>query len=258
MPIPSLSHLRAQQTERKCPGKGCNRPVCRVGLLTRGVAPAAPSRIPAPVANEQAAPATSETAVLAGGCFWGGQGVLPGREWRNQHGSSAGHAGGGARHALRGLSEQNPFDQAEAKRLTRIEPTFADSKQRRKAFGPLAQRCASVIRTPSPESIIPQTTLHADGHAILFEHRPRCSPACNSAQTERRDNAHRRISEGSHGLGRCAVVRRDRRGENVLGGAVARAHHSHAQRLSTTTALSSNASVGTSILIFRKWARSSA
>ena len=45
--------------------------------VSRSIAAEEARTIPAPVADEAAAPgATSEVAVLAGGCFWGVQGVF--------------------------------------------------------------------------------------------------------------------------------------------------------------------------------------
>jgi peptide-methionine (S)-S-oxide reductase len=46
------------------------------GIATRGSAAEVAHAIPAPATDEDAAGATTETAVLAGGCFWGVQGVF--------------------------------------------------------------------------------------------------------------------------------------------------------------------------------------
>ena len=60
--------------------------------LNAGAAAETPHAVPAPAVDEPASPATAEVAVLAGGCFWGVQGVFQHVEGVTN--AVAGYAGG--------------------------------------------------------------------------------------------------------------------------------------------------------------------
>jgi len=47
-----------------------------VAFVASGLAADEPVKVPAPTVDESSASASTETAVLAGGCFWGVQGVF--------------------------------------------------------------------------------------------------------------------------------------------------------------------------------------
>ena len=112
------------------------------GLVLRGVPSAAESArsIPPPALDEQAKPrATSEVAVLAGGCFWGVQGVF-------QHvdgvtSAVSGYAGGAAKTAHYEMVGTNTTGHAES-----VQVTFDPG---RISYGRILQIYFSVAHDPT-------------------------------------------------------------------------------------------------------------
>src|SRR5499433_3206577 len=112
------------------------------GWVKPGSAAEAAHVIPAPAVDEQAASdgqATAETAVLAGGCFWGVQGVF-------QHVSGvtsavSGYAGGAADAAHYEMVSTNTTGHAESVRVT-FDP-------RRITYGRILQIYFSVAHDPT-------------------------------------------------------------------------------------------------------------
>src|SRR5579859_5398965 len=75
--------------------------LCAIGIgfaATRGQAEETPHLVPAPAADEAASSAESETAILAGGCFWGVQGVF--QHVKGVTKAVSGYAGGDKRSAI--------------------------------------------------------------------------------------------------------------------------------------------------------------
>jgi peptide-methionine (S)-S-oxide reductase len=112
------------------------------GIALRGLPSAAESArsIPAPVLDEPSDPqATSEVAILAGGCFWGVQGVF-------QHvdgvtSAVSGYAGGGADTAHYEMVGSNTTGHAESVRVT-FDP-------RHISYGHILQIYFSVAHDPT-------------------------------------------------------------------------------------------------------------
>jgi peptide-methionine (S)-S-oxide reductase len=112
------------------------------GVALRGFPSAAESArlIPPPMLDEPANPhATSEVAILAGGCFWGVQGVF-------QHvdgvtSAVSGYAGGAAKTAHYGMVGTNTTGHAESVRVT-FDP-------RRISYGRILQIYFSVAHDPT-------------------------------------------------------------------------------------------------------------
>ena len=72
--------------------------LCALALGFKAMAAEAPHVIPVPAADEAAGAAASETAVLAGGCFWGVQGVF--QHVKGVTSAVSGYAGGDKRSAI--------------------------------------------------------------------------------------------------------------------------------------------------------------
>src|SRR6478736_5768601 len=108
--------------------------------ISRSIAAEEARTIPAPVADEAALPgATSEVAVLAGGCFWGVQGVF-------QHvdgvtSAVSGYAGGAADTAHYEMVGTHTTGHAESVRIT-FDP-------RRISYGQMLQIYFSVAHNPT-------------------------------------------------------------------------------------------------------------
>jgi peptide-methionine (S)-S-oxide reductase len=84
--------------------------------------------IPPPVLDEPASQqATSEVAVLAGGCFWGGQGLFQHVEGVTS--AVSGYAGGGADTAHYEMVGTNTTGHAESVRVTLAEAYIAQLNQ---------------------------------------------------------------------------------------------------------------------------------
>ena len=112
------------------------------GLALRGLPSAAEGarRILPPVLDEPSNPqATSEVAVLAGGCFWGVQGVFQHVEGVTS--AVSGYAGGGADTAHYEMVGTNPTGHAESVRVT-FDP-------RRISYGHILQIYFSVAHDPT-------------------------------------------------------------------------------------------------------------
>ena len=95
--------------------------------------------IPAPVLNEQASTATSEVAVLAGGCFWGVQGVF--QHVKGVTNAVSGYAGGAKETATYNTVSNGSTGHAEAVRVT------FDPKQI--TYGQILQIYFSVAHDPT-------------------------------------------------------------------------------------------------------------
>ena len=112
------------------------------GLAFRGVPSAAEGArpIPPPVLDEPSGPqATSEVAVLAGGCFWGVQGVF--QHVEGVTGAVSGYAGGSAEAAHYERVATNTTGHAESVRIT-FDP-------RRISYGHILQIYFSVAHDPT-------------------------------------------------------------------------------------------------------------
>jgi len=121
--------------------------------------------IPPPVIDETASPeATSEVAVLAGGCFWGVQGVFQHTEGITS--AVSGYAGGGADTAHYEMVGTNTTGHAEAVRVT-FDP-------RRITYGRILQIYFSVAHDP--------TELNRQGPDVGTQYRSAIFPT-NSEQT---------------------------------------------------------------------------
>jgi peptide-methionine (S)-S-oxide reductase len=121
--------------------------------------------IPPPVIDEPASPeATSEVAVLAGGCFWGVQGVFQHAEGITS--AVSGYAGGGADTAHYEMVGTNTTGHAEAVRVT-FDP-------RRITYGRILQIYFSVAHDP--------TELNRQGPDVGTQYRSAIFPT-NSEQT---------------------------------------------------------------------------
>jgi peptide-methionine (S)-S-oxide reductase len=108
-------------------------------LLPQARADAAAPAIPAPALDEPAGAATSETAVLAGGCFWGVQGVFQHVEGVSS--AVSGYAGGSAATAHYDMVGTDRTGHAESVRIT-FDP-------RRISFGRILQIYFSVAHDPT-------------------------------------------------------------------------------------------------------------
>jgi len=113
-----------------------------LGVALRGLPSAAESArpIPPPVLDEPANPeATSEVAVLAGGCFWGIQGVF--QHVEGVTGAVSGYAGGAAEAARYETVSTGTTGHAESVRIT-FDP-------RRISYGRILQIFFSVAHDPT-------------------------------------------------------------------------------------------------------------
>ena len=120
----------------------CAAVLLGVGLVLRGLPSAAESahQIPPPVLDEPANPqVTSEVAVLAGGCFWGVQGVFQHVEGVTS--AVSGYAGGGADTAHYEMVGTNTTGHAEAVQVT-FDP-------RHVSYGHILQIYFSVAHDPT-------------------------------------------------------------------------------------------------------------
>ena len=132
--MPTPSFLR--------PALICAAVLLGVGLVLRGLPSAAESahQIPPPVLDEPANPqVTSEVAVLAGGCFWGVQGVFQHVEGVTS--AVSGYAGGGADTAHYEMVGTNNTGHAESVQVT-FDP-------RRISYGHILQIYFSVAHDPT-------------------------------------------------------------------------------------------------------------
>jgi len=132
--VPPLSFLRLALI--------CAAMLLGVGLVLRGLPSAAESahQIPPPMLDEPANPqATSEAAVLAGGCFWGVQGVFQHVEGVTS--AVSGYAGGGADTAHYEMVGTNNTGHAESVQVT-FDP-------RRISYGHILQIYFSVAHDPT-------------------------------------------------------------------------------------------------------------
>ena len=132
--MPTPSFLR--------PALICAAVLLGVGLVLRGLPSAAESahQIPPPVLDEPANPqVTSEVAVLAGGCFWGVQGVFQHVEGVTS--AVSGYAGGGADTARYEMVGTNNTGHAESVQVT-FDP-------RRISYGHILQIYFSAAHDPT-------------------------------------------------------------------------------------------------------------
>jgi peptide-methionine (S)-S-oxide reductase len=132
------------------------------GIALRGLPSAAESArsIPAPVLDEPSNPqATSEVAVLAGGCFWGVQGVF--QHVEGVTGAVSGYAGGGADTAHYEMVGTNTTGHAES-----VQVTFDPS---RISYGHILQFYFSVAHDP--------TELNRQGPDVGTQYRSAIFPA---------------------------------------------------------------------------------
>jgi peptide-methionine (S)-S-oxide reductase len=95
--------------------------------------------VPAPAVDEDAGPATTETAVLAGGCFWGVQGVY--QHVKGVTNAVSGYAGGAKRMAQYEMVGSGMTGHAES-----VSVTF-DPKQI--SYGKILQIYFSVVHDPT-------------------------------------------------------------------------------------------------------------
>jgi len=95
--------------------------------------------VPAPAADEPAGPATAETAVLAGGCFWGVQGVFQHVEGVTS--AVSGYAGG--------AKETAGYDKVGSGRTGHAEAVRIAYDPRKITFGRLLQIYFSVAHDPT-------------------------------------------------------------------------------------------------------------
>lgn len=110
-----------------------------VAWLHRARSAEPPVRIPAPVQDEPATDAHSETAVFAGGCFWGVQGVF--EHVRGVQQAVAGYSGGSAATAQYETVSTGNTGHAESVRVT-FDPTLV-------SYGRLLQVYFSVAHNPT-------------------------------------------------------------------------------------------------------------
>jgi peptide-methionine (S)-S-oxide reductase len=137
------------------------------GVALRGLPSAAESArpIPPPALDERVSPtAASEIAVLAGGCFWGVQGVF--QHVDGVSSAVSGYAGGAANTAHYEMVGTNTTGHAEAVRIT-FDP-------RRVSYGRILQIYFSVAHDP--------TELNRQGPDIGTQYRSAIFPA-NPRQT---------------------------------------------------------------------------
>lgn len=116
--------------------------LCALGLgfaAHRGQAEESPHLVPAPAADEATGAANSETAVLAGGCFWGVQGVF--QHVKGVTSAVAGYAGGEQRSAHYQVVETGATGHAES-----VSVTF-DPHQI--SYGKILQIYFSVVHDPT-------------------------------------------------------------------------------------------------------------
>jgi hypothetical protein len=93
--------------------------LCALGLglaAIRGEAEESPHLVPAPLADEAPGAANSETAILAGGCFWGVQGVF--QHVKGVTRAVSGYAGGEQRSAHYQVVETGATGHAESVSVT--------------------------------------------------------------------------------------------------------------------------------------------
>ncbi len=129
------------------------------GLMVSPSAAAGAPAIPAPALDEPAGPATSETAVLAGGCFWGVQGVF--QHVAGVTNAVSGYAGGDPATAHYQLVGSGTTGHAESVRIT-YDP-------RKISYGRLLQIYFSVAHNP--------TELNRQGADIGTQYRSAIFPA---------------------------------------------------------------------------------
>jgi peptide-methionine (S)-S-oxide reductase len=132
------------------------------GLALRGLPSAAESArpIPPPLLDEPASPqASSEIAVLAGGCFWGVQGVF--QHVQGVTSAVSGYAGGAADTAHYEMVGTSTTGHAEAVRVT-FDP-------RRISYGRILQIYFSVVHDP--------TELNRQGPDVGTQYRSAIFPA---------------------------------------------------------------------------------
>jgi peptide-methionine (S)-S-oxide reductase len=137
------------------------------GIALRDVPSAAESArsVPPPVLDTPANPqATSEVAILAGGCFWGVQGVF--QHVQGVTSAVSGYAGGAADTAHYGIVGTNATGHAESVRVT-FDP-------RRISYGRILQIYFSVAHDP--------TELNRQGPDVGTQYRSAIFPT-NSEQT---------------------------------------------------------------------------
>jgi peptide-methionine (S)-S-oxide reductase len=135
------------QSARKPPFAGGLPQLLSLALLTAGLSlPFTPSfaqegiAIPAPVVDQPAvADAATETAVLAGGCFWGVQGVY--QHLDGVKNAVSGYAGGDEKSAQYGMVSRGNTGHAEA-----VEITFDPKKI---SYGRILQVYFSVAHDPT-------------------------------------------------------------------------------------------------------------
>ena len=138
------------------------------GLVLRGLPSAAESArsIPAPVLDEPSDPqATSEVAILAGGCFWGVQGVFQHVEGVTS--AVSGYAGGAANTAHYEMVGTNTTGHAESVQVT-FDP-------RRISYGHILQIYFSVAHDP--------TELNRQGPDVGTQYRSAISRQIRSRRT---------------------------------------------------------------------------
>ena len=158
--MPPLSFLRLALI--------CAAMLLGVGLVLRGLPSAAESahQIPPPMLDEPANPqATSEVAVLAGGCFWGVQGVFQHVEGVTS--AVSGYAGGGADTAHYEMVGTNNTGHAESVQVT-FDP-------RRISYGHILQIYFSVAHDP--------TELNRQGPDVGTQYRSVIFPTIRSRRT---------------------------------------------------------------------------
>jgi peptide-methionine (S)-S-oxide reductase len=126
---------------------------------TRGSAAEVAHVIPAPATNEDAAGATTETAVLAGGCFWGVQGVF--QHVNGVTNAVSGYAGGEKSTAHYEVVGSGRTGHAESVRIT-FDP-------RKISYGRILQIYFSVAHDP--------TQLNRQGPDVGTQYRSAIFPA---------------------------------------------------------------------------------
>src|SRR5579859_1189658 len=155
--------------------------LCAIGIgfaATRGQAEETPHLVPAPAADEAAAGVESETAVLAGGCFWGVQGVF--QHVKGVTKAVSGYTGGDKRSAFYEVVGSGATGHAESVSVT-FDP-------RQISYGKILQIYFSVAHDP--------TELNRQGPDSGTQYRSAIFPA-NDEQTriakayiEQLDQAH--------------------------------------------------------------------
>ena len=110
-----------------------------VAFVASGLAADEPVKVPAPTVDESSASASTETAVLAGGCFWGVQGVFQHVEGVTK--VVSGYAGGEQATADYELVSSGTTDHAESVSIT-FDP-------RKISYGHLLQIYFSVAHDPT-------------------------------------------------------------------------------------------------------------